>query len=179
MGAGQDEVDIARTADTTVLVLAPGTGDAIQSMKAGIMEIADIYVINMADREGADQLFSQMKLRADQDFDLRKKGWNTPVLLTATIDNEGIANLADAMESHRAFLMESGLIQEMRRERAKNEVLLLLKEELTERMIDHFRGEGRFEELIENVASRREDPYTTVREIIRTILPGYISGNGA
>ena len=177
MGAGQDEVDIAGTADTTVLVLAPGSGDAIQSMKSGIMEIADIYVVNMADREGVDRLFSQVKMRVD--FDLRRNDWKAPIILTTAINNEGIAELVDAIESHRRFLMKNGRMQKLRREKAKNEILHLLKEEITERMLDHFLGEGFLDDLIDEVASRGKDPYTGVREIVRRILQGFIPGNQA
>ncbi|MEJ2246182.1 MAG: methylmalonyl Co-A mutase-associated GTPase MeaB [Acidobacteriota bacterium] len=173
VGAGQDEVDIAGTADTTLLVLAPGSGDAIQNMKAGIMEIADIYAINMADREGVDRLFNQVKIRADQDFELRKNAWKAPILLTAAIHNEGIVELVDAVESHRHYLMKNGRMQKLRREKTKSEILRLLKEEITEHILDHFLGEGMFDELIDEVASRRKDPYTGVREIVHTILPGH------
>ena len=173
VGAGQDEVDIAGTADTTLLVVAPGSGDAIQTMKAGIMEIADIYVINMADREGVDRLFTQVKIRADQDFDLRKNAWKAPILRTTAIDNEGIVELVDAVESHRRFLMKNGRMQKLRREKTKSEILHLLREEITEHVLDHFLGEGLFDELVDTVASRRKDPYTGVREIVRTLLPGH------
>jgi LAO/AO transport system kinase len=173
VGAGQDEVDIAGTADTTLLVLAPGSGDAIQNMKAGIMEIADIYAINMADREGVDRLFNEVKIRADQDFDLRKNTWKAPILLTTAIHNEGIEELVDAVESHRRFLMKNGRMQKLRREKTRSEILHLLKEEITEHILDHFLGEGLFDELVDKVVSRRKDPYTGVREMVRTILPGH------
>lgn len=169
VGAGQDEVDIVGTADTTVLVLAPGSGDAIQSMKTGIMEIADIYVINMADREGIDRLFSQVKVRVDSD--LSKNAWKAPVLLTTAINNSGIGELADAIESHRGFLVKNDRMQKLRREKTKKEIMHLLKEEITEHIMDHILEEHLFEELVDEVASRRKDPYTGVREIIRTIFP--------
>jgi len=171
VGAGQDEVEIAGTADTTVLVLTPGAGDAIQNMKTGIMEIADIYAINMADREGADRLFSQVKLRVDQNSGLRENDWKPPILLTEAVHSRGIVELAAAMESHRRFLVNSGRLQTLRREKAEYEIVKLLREEITEHILDHFLGEGLFDEMIGEVASHRKDPYTGVREFVRTILP--------
>ncbi len=169
VGAGQDEIAIAGTADTTVLVLAPGWGDAIQSMKTGIMEIADIYVINMADREGVDRLFSQVKMRVESDPP--KKVWKAPVLMTTAINNSGIEELADAIKSHHSFLMKNGRMQKLRREKTKSEIMHLLKEEITEHVMDQLLEEHLFEKLIDEVASRRKDPYTGVREAIRTIFP--------
>jgi LAO/AO transport system kinase len=171
VGVGQDEVDIAKTADTTILVLAPGLGDAIQSMKAGVMEIADIYAINKADREGVDPLFSDVKTRADQDLDIRKDDWNTPVLRTAAIYNQGIAELVDAIEAHRRFLQKSGRMQKVRREKTRHEILRLLKEEIAQYVLDQVLGDHLFDALIDDIASRRKDPYTSVREIVRTLFP--------
>jgi len=169
VGAGQDEVAIAGTADTTVLVLAPGSGDAIQSMKTGIMEIADVYAINMADREGVDRLFRQVKMRVESEP--ASKAWKAPVFLTAAINNSGIGELADAIESHHGFLMKNSRMQKLRREKTKNEIMHLLKDEIAEHIMNHLLEEHLFEELIDEVASRRKDPYTGVREAIRKILP--------
>jgi LAO/AO transport system kinase len=169
VGAGQDEVAIAGMADTTILVLAPGSGDAIQSMKTGIMEIADVYAINMADREGADLLFNHVKMRVESD--MSRKDWKAPVLLTTAINNGGIRELADAIESHHGFLMKNGRMQKLRREKTKNELMRLLKDEITERMVGEFMQKHSIEKLIDEVVARRKDPYTSVREVIGKIFP--------
>lgn len=171
VGIGQEEIDIAKTADTTVLVLAPGLGDAIQSMKSGIMEIADIYVINKEDLEGADHLFGSVMMRVDQDLEIRKNTWKTPIIRTAALHNKGITELADSIQSHRHFLENSGRMQKLRRENTKYEILRLLKEEIAQRVLDQVLEDRLFDVLIEDIASRRKDPYTGIREIVRKILP--------
>ena len=171
VGVGQDEVDIAKSADTTVLVLAPGLGDAIQNMKAGIMEIADVYAINKADCEGVDQLFSDVKMRVDQDLHIRKDAWKVPVLRTAAVYDKGIAELFDAVESHRRWLQESGRMQRARWEKTRHETLHLLKEEVTRSVLDRILADRSFDTLIDDIVSRKKDPYTSVREIVRALFP--------
>ena len=171
IGVGQDEVEIATTADTTILVLAPGSGDAIQSMKAGVMEIADIYAINKADREGMEQIFGDVKTRADQDLSIRKADWKPPVLRTVAINNQGITELVDAIEAHRRFLQKSGRMQKVRREKTRHEVLRLLKEEIAQYVVDKVLGDRLFEARIDDIALRKKDPYTSVREIVQTLFP--------
>jgi LAO/AO transport system kinase len=171
VGIGQEEVDIAKTADTTVLVLAPGLGNAIQSMKSGIMEIADIYAINKEDLEGVDHLYRSVMMRLDQDLQIRKNTWKTPIIRTAALYDKGITELADSIQSHRHFLENSGRMQKLRRENTKHEILRLLKEEIAQRVLDQVLEDRLFDALIEDIASRRKDPYTGIREIVQKILP--------
>jgi LAO/AO transport system kinase len=171
VGVGQDEVDIVKSADTTILVLAPGLGDAIQSMKAGVMEIADVYAINKADRDGADQLFSDVRIRVDQDLHIRKLAWQAPVLMTVAVDDQGIAELVEAIDTHRRFLQESGRMNSARREKTRHETLALLKEEVSRIILERILGNGRFDALIDDIASRKRDPYTSVQEIVQSIFP--------
>jgi LAO/AO transport system kinase len=171
VGVGQDEVDIAKTADTTILVLAPGLGDAIQSMKAGVMEIADIYAINKADRDGADQLFSDVRIRVDQDVHIRKAAWQAPVLMTIAVDDQGVTELVEAIDTHRRFLQETGRMKSARREKTRHETLALLKEEVSRIILERILGNGRFDALIDEITSRKKDPYTTVQEIVQSIFP--------
>jgi LAO/AO transport system kinase len=171
VGVGQDEVEIAKAADTTILVLAPGLGDAIQSMKAGVMEIADIYAINKADRDGADQLFSDVRIRVDQDVHIRKKAWEAPVLSTVAVDDKGVAELVEAIDTHRRFLQESGRMTSARWEKTRHETLSLLKEEVSRIILERILGNGRFDALVDEIISRRKDPYTSVQEIIQSLFP--------
>jgi LAO/AO transport system kinase len=171
VGVGQDEVEIAKSADTTIVVLAPGLGDAIQSMKAGVMEIADIYTINKADRDGADQLLSDVRMRVDQDVHIRKKAWEPPVLATVATDDKGVMELVAAMDAHRKFLQESGRMTHARWEKMRHETISLLKEEVSRVILERILGNGRFDALIDEIISRRKDPYTSVQGIIQSLFP--------
>lgn len=171
VGVGQDEVDIARTADTTVVVLAPGLGDTIQSMKAGVMEIADLYVINKADRAGADELVTEVTLRVEQDAQIKGLPWQAPVLKTVAVEDLGTGALIEAIEKHRGFLHESGKLERHRREKTRQETLSLMKEEISRIILEKFLGNGRFEALVDEIVSHEKDPYTSVQEIVQTIFP--------
>ncbi|UCG19802.1 MAG: methylmalonyl Co-A mutase-associated GTPase MeaB [Deltaproteobacteria bacterium] len=171
VGVGQDEVEIAKTADTTIVVLAPGLGDTIQSMKAGVMEIADLYVVNKADRLGADELLSEINVRVEQDFQIKKTAWQAPVLKTIAVENQGTESLVEAIERHRSFLRESGKLRKNRREKTRQETLALLKDEISRNVLEKVLGNGRFDALIDDIVAHKKDPYTSVQEIVRTIFP--------
>ena len=171
VGVGQDEVEIAKTADTTMVVLAPGLGDTIQSMKAGVMEIADLYVVNKADRSGAHELLSEVNVRVEQDFQIKKAAWQAPVLKAIAVENQGIEPLVEAIEKHRNFLRQTGRLRKNRREKTRQETLALLKDEISRNVLEKVLGNGRFDDLIDDIVAHRKDPYTSVREIIRTIFP--------
>lgn len=171
VGVGQDEVEIAKTADTTIVVLAPGLGDTIQSMKAGVMEIADLYVVNKADRLGADELLSEINVRVEQDFQIKKSAWQAPVLKTIAVENQGTESLVEAIERHRSFLRESGKLRKNRREKTRQETLALLKDEISRNILEKVLGNGRFDALIDDIVAHKKDPYTSVQEIVRTIFP--------
>jgi LAO/AO transport system kinase len=150
VGVGQDEVEIAKTADTTIVVLAPGLGDTIQSMKAGVMEIADLYVINKADRSGADALVTEIRIRVEQDAQIKKAAWRAPVLKTVAVEDQGTEPVL---------------------EKTRQETLSLLKEEISRNVLEKILGKGRFDDLIEDIVAHRKDPYTSVKEIVGTIFP--------
>jgi LAO/AO transport system kinase len=171
VGVGQDEVEIAKTADTTIVVLAPGLGDTIQSMKAGVMEIADLYVVNKADRSGADALVSEVNVRVEQDSQIKKAVWKPPVVKTIAVENQGTDTLVEAIEKHRSFLQQSGKLTKNRREKTRQETLALLRDEISRNVLEKVLGNGRFDDLIDDIVAHRKDPYTSVREIIRTIFP--------
>jgi LAO/AO transport system kinase len=171
VGVGQDEVDIARTADTTVVVLAPGLGDTIQSMKAGVMEIADLYVVNKSDRSGADTLVTEVSLRVEQDSQIKNAPWQAPVVKTVAVDNVGTDSLVDAIKQHRNFLEESGRLESGRREKTRQETLSLIKEEISRTILEKIPGEGGFEALVDDILSHKKDPYRSVQEMIRNLFP--------
>jgi LAO/AO transport system kinase len=159
VGVGQDEVEIARLADVTVVVLVPGMGDDVQAIKAGIMEIADVFVINKSDQPGADRL--QRELKAIQSLSTRADGWVPPIVHTVATDGQGIAQ---ALAAVRSFL-EFGA----GKRRAVANWNLRLREMLRDRLLDRFQGLD-FETAAENIAARRTDPYTTIDAWIRQIL---------
>jgi LAO/AO transport system kinase len=171
VGVGQDEVEIAKTADTTVVVLAPGLGDTVQSMKAGVMEIADLYVINKADRSGADSLVTEVRIRVEQDSHIKEADWQAPVLKTVAVEDQGLEPLLEAIESHRSFLEKSGRLKKIRREKTREETLSLLTEEISRNILEKILGNGRFDDLIDDIVAHRKDPYTSVKEIVQSIFP--------
>jgi LAO/AO transport system kinase len=166
VGAGQDEVEIAGTALTTVLVNNPGTGDDIQALKAGIIEIADILVVNKADHPGADILVSQLQAL----LSLAPKGSRRPpILKTTATKGEGMDALADAVEEHRAFLESSGGLAEQREIDARHQVLTIARSILLER-IRQSTPELELEALVRRVADRKLDPHSAAEELAGAVL---------
>ncbi len=162
VGAGQDEVDIARTAQTTCLVLTPGTGDDIQTMKAGIMEIADILVVNKADLAGADVLISQLKALLSYS---EHGDWIIPIVRVVATKGEGVPELADAIDHHRAYLESSGKLEQRRLERSRHQIVEAVRAEVMRRYLG---GEGgaQLDGLARRVAERDLDPHTAALELI-------------
>jgi LAO/AO transport system kinase len=163
VGAGQDEVEIAGTAHTSIVISVPGAGDEVQAIKAGILEIADILVVNKGDQPRADITASQLHVFLNLS---RDEGWDTPILTTTAINNTGIAELADAIERHRGFLESSGRLEKARLERARRQLLALAREELLARVLASAEGNGRLDELVEAVAKREVDPHTAAERLI-------------
>jgi LAO/AO transport system kinase len=159
VGVGQDEVEIAKLADVTVVVLVPGMGDDVQAIKAGIMEIADVFVINKSDQPGADRL--QREIKAIQSLSTRKDGWVPPIVHTVATEGKGIA---EALAAVRSFLERGGA-----KDRAVENWNLRLREMLRERLLDRFAGLN-FEKAAEEIAARRTDPYTTIDAWLKQIL---------
>jgi LAO/AO transport system kinase len=162
VGAGQDEVDVAVMADTTVVVLTPGAGDDVQAMKAGIMEIADILVINKCDLPNADLLARQIASIVDASPSARR----TPILKTAGAREEGIGALVDAIDEHRAYIETSDVRERHRREQARHQVLTLARQQLIERIVAWHGADGRLDKLVELVARREMDPHSAADRLI-------------
>ncbi|MBC7249662.1 MAG: methylmalonyl Co-A mutase-associated GTPase MeaB [Anaerolineae bacterium] len=183
VGAGQAEVDIAKTAYTTIVVEAPGLGDEIQALKAGIMEIADIFAVNKADREGADHTVTAIQMMLDlnhashvggqalrrgsgQALRLSGQVWRPPVCKTIAVRGEGVPDLVQAIEAHAAFLRESGLFGQRERERVAAEFEHLLREQLMRQFVSRIAPE-QWDELIERMVRREVDPYTAAEMLLR------------
>jgi len=164
VGVGQDEIDIVRLADCVVVVLVPGLGDDIQSMKAGLMEIADIFVLNKADREGADRLEEQ--LHAMLSLVMPRDGWHPPVIRTVATENSGVDALAAGIEKFRIHFESSGQREKKHQEHWKNRLLGLLESRLLEQVLHGAEGEKRLDRMAAEVAQRKKDPFTAVNELL-------------
>jgi len=164
VGVGQDEIDIVRLADCVVVVLVPGLGDDIQNMKAGLMEIGDIFVLNKSDREGADRLEEQ--LHAMLSLVVPRDGWHPPVIRTVGTENKGIDMLADTIARFRAHFESGGERARKHTEHWRNHLLELLESRLVERALHAAGGEAALNGLAADVAERRKDPFTAVAEIL-------------
>lgn len=165
VGVGQDEVDIVRLADCVLVVMVPGLGDDVQNMKAGLMEIADIFVLNKADREGADRLDQQ--LRAMLSLLEPREGWRPPVVRTIASENKGIAELAAAIAQFREHFASSGARSRKHAEHWKQRLVNLLEAKLLERVAGTAAGRERLARLAGEVAGRRKDPFTAVNELLK------------
>lgn len=169
VGAGQTEVDIARLAHTTVVVDAPGMGDDVQAIKAGILEIADILVVNKADLPGADRTLTLLRstLEAYRPPSAEGEGWAVPVLAASALRGDGVDQLAAALQEHRRFLEASGQLPRRQRERARLEMESLLRERLAARWLAQ-QPDGRLEAALEKVVRRQLSP----RQAVTLLLEG-------
>ncbi|HWR35969.1 MAG TPA: methylmalonyl Co-A mutase-associated GTPase MeaB [Clostridia bacterium] len=167
VGVGQDEIDIVRLADVTLVTLVPGMGDDVQSIKAGIMEIADIFVINKADRDGADRV--EREIKAMQSLAPRTDNWTPPVVKTIANDGTGVPELAAAIVSYEEYLKRSEFGLRRRIENWRARLVTMLRDELLERVLREHMSEEAVSRYAEQVAEHQRDPYTLVDEIVGTI----------
>jgi LAO/AO transport system kinase len=192
VGVGQDEVDVVKAADLSVVVLVPGMGDDIQAIKAGIMEIGDIFVINKADREGVERTERELiallemserssgappraaagQMAQDQMAQVQAQGWKPPIIRTVATQNKGITEFVEAIENFAAFRRGQAASLERRTGAAQNRILELLRDRLLRRALDEALAPGQLQELAAQVAARRRDPYSIVEEIAGKIRIG-------
>jgi LAO/AO transport system kinase len=165
VGVGQDEIDIVRLADCVLVVLVPGLGDDIQNMKAGLMEIGDIFVLNKADREGADRLEEQ--LRAMLSLVAPRDGWHPPVVRTVATENRGITDLAAMVDKFRKHFESSGQRRKKHIEHWKNRLVEMLESRLLESVLGGKEGEAKLQSLAAAVAERKQDPFSAVGELLK------------
>ncbi len=164
VGVGQDEVDIVRLADVTIVILVPGMGDDVQTIKAGIMEIADIFVINKSDREGAERV--EREVRALQSLALRHDSWVPPIIKTVASEGTGVAELVETIEKYREYLQQSGLARARRAENWRMRLTEMLRDALYQRVLLSFLDNGKAESYAAEVAEHKRDPYSLVEEIV-------------
>ncbi len=164
VGVGQDEVDIVRLADVTVVMVVPGMGDDVQTFKAGLMEIADVFAINKADRPGAQRM--EQELKAMLSISRRADGWQPPVVKTVATDGSGVEELLAAAESYMAFLRERGLLAAKKAGHWRERLLELLRDRLLSKVLTGTLSDGALAEYAERIAARQADPYSVVEQII-------------
>lgn len=171
VGVGQDEVEVIRTAHTSVVIVVPGLGDDIQAIKAGILEIADVFVVNKADVTGADQAVMDLRaLHALQPGDGRPA---PEIVKTVAARDEGTAELVAAIERHRARLQSDDELRDRLRERERHLLLQLLGDEALRRILRALERDGSLAAAIDRLAARAADPYTLIEELLaRTLAPG-------
>jgi LAO/AO transport system kinase len=170
VGAGQAEVDIARTAHTTVVIEAPGLGDEVQALKAGLMEIADVLVVNKADRPGAAQTARALEMvinrnAPDARGEVGEDAWRPPILQTIALDGTGVPEVLAAVGAHRDHLHASGLWASRERARVETELRNVLQQEMLGRLLARV-GEGQIATWVDRIAAREVDVYTAVQAIL-------------
>ncbi len=163
VGVGQDEVDIVRLADITVVILVPGMGDDVQTIKAGIMEIADIFVINKSDREGAERV--EREIRALQSLAMRHDGWTPPIVKTVASEGTGVQELAAAIEAYESYLQKDNRALKKSVENWQERLVEMLRDVMLEKARAQL-GAGKVRDLAQQVVEHKRDPYTLVEEIV-------------
>jgi len=164
VGVGQDEVEVARLADATVLLLVPGMGDDVQTFKAGVMEIADLFVINKADRPGADRV--EQEITSLLSIANRNDLWQPPILKTVATSGEGISSMREAIERFRHFAETHTLDKTRRREKWRARLLAMLRQRLFEKALAERLQNGTIELYLDQVVERRRDPHSVVEELV-------------
>lgn len=168
VGVGQSEVDIVNSADTTLVVLVPGLGDDIQAIKAGILEIGDVFAINKADRDGCDRLNIEIEMMLD--LDSKKVEWRPPIKRTVASKDEGVEELAEALDEHFVYLESSGELQKRREQRIRDEVLMMIQEEIARYVENNVTAGENFDAQIDSINNHQSDPYTVVDDIMLRVL---------
>jgi LAO/AO transport system kinase len=164
VGVGQTELDIVETTDTTIVLLVPEAGDAIQTLKAGLMEIGDIFVVNKADREGADRLMAE--LQTMRQIQQTPDGWEVPIVTTQAHLGVGVEALYDSIQAHQRFLVESGELHRRRAQHRRNELWALVEHQIRQRLMQRVREDPTLAALIEQVMQAAIDPHTAAAHIL-------------
>jgi LAO/AO transport system kinase len=171
VGVGQAEIDIIDHADTIVLVLMPGSGDSIQALKAGVMEIPDVIVINKADHPLTDTMVREIRgvlslANLDRSGEEARREWRVPIVKTEATNGTGVAELVDCLEKHRAHILAEGQLAERRRRNLRNEVLSIATSRMRRRLEEDLREDSEFQQLLEEVVQRRLDPASAATTLL-------------
>ena len=169
VGVGQDEVDIVTTAHTTIIAMIPGMGDDIQAIKAGILEVADIFVINKADREGVEKTMNELRAMLEMSCrEAHNDKWLPPIIPTEAIRNQGVPELLSQIEAHKDFLFNRGreYLKERLRKRAFKDLMDTIKEAVNTRIMRQLESSESFQTMIDELAEKRTDPFTLCDQIM-------------
>ena len=168
VGVGQSEVDIVKAADTTMVVLIPGMGDDIQAIKAGILEIGDLFTINKSDLDGADKLVREINMMLDLDSFMTD--WRPPITKVVASQNEGIDELIASVEKHRAYIEGNGELAKRRTKRTKDEMLDILNSSINAKIKQEIVENGRLDSFVDDIKNHKTDPYTVVGNLLNEML---------
>lgn len=168
VGVGQSEVDIIKTADTTMVVVVPGLGDDIQAIKAGILEIGDLFTINKADREGVDKLNIEIEMMLE--LNQEDVAWRPPINRTIASKDEGIEAVVDSIAEHRKYLEETGELEKVRQARIKSEVIAMVNDHISRHIDEKIVATDGFAQTILKLQNRETDPYSVVDDIVNNVL---------
>ena len=168
VGVGQSEVDIVKTADTTMVVVVPGLGDDIQAIKAGILEIGDLFTINKADREGVDKLNIEIEMMLE--LNQESVEWRPPINRTVASKDEGITEVVDSIEEHKKFLFQTGKIEMIRANRIKSEVTAMVNDRISRYVDAKVVATYEFAKTVVKLQNREVDPYSVVDKIVDSVL---------
>lgn len=168
VGVGQSEVDIVKNADSVLVVLVPGLGDDIQAIKAGILEIGDVFAINKADRDGCDKLNVEIEIMLD--LDSREIKWRPPIKRTIASKDEGVDELVEALDEHFEFLEDSDELSVRRQDRTRNEIIAMINEQIGRRVAEVVVESDEFDSQVDAVNQRQNDPYTVVNKVLADVL---------
>ncbi|TMC23045.1 MAG: methylmalonyl Co-A mutase-associated GTPase MeaB [Chloroflexi bacterium] len=164
VGTGQAEVEIMRTAQTVLVVVAPGMGDDIQAIKAGILEIADIFVVSKMDKPGADQTVAELAMLLSLDTRRSSAAWRIPIVKTSALKDEGFVQLADAVQHHHEYLLTSGLLTQRAQRQIRSELQMLVVQAVINTLKAEVH-EDEWQRLIDEITNRERDPYTVAHEL--------------
>ena len=167
VGVGQDEIDIVKLAEISIVVLVPGMGDDIQTLKAGIMEIGDIFVINKCDRPGVEKM--ERAILGLLSLGHRADGWQPPIVKTTATKGEGVAELLEAIDRYYVFFRNSISRSRKKQEAERQRLINLLEERLVNTAVEQIFPDGELNDLVSAIAERRQDPYSVVEQIIRNL----------
>ena len=168
VGVGQGEVDVVKMADTTLVVLVPGLGDSIQAIKAGIMEIADVFVVNKADRPGVDRAVAELESMLDLKHVEGER--RTPVVKTVARKGEGVSELIQEIDKHMKYLKKQDLLELRRRKRYEAELVEIIRRELMSYIFDEKKLKGKIDDLVDRILMKKMDPYTSAEEVLERML---------
>ncbi len=169
VGVGQAELDIMHVADTTVVVLTPGAGGAVQTIKAGIMEIADVFAVNKCDLPGSDKVVTEVRMMLEQKPP--QNGWKPPVIPVSSLTGQGVEDLVKDIRNHRAYLADNGILDSRRTERTRTETLDITIHKWRQQVLSQLELPGQVNELLDKVAAREMDPYTAANKILAHVKP--------